>query len=290
MGGALAVGGLALGAGIPQVQLTAASTGAGHTDFIVTGAVPHATVDVVRLSSEHGRFVATVVAEGVKSRSTSGPFSLSPASTTVKRGIYVAIEATAAHTVVTSQPFAWKTSLPARLVSLVKTKAFTSPATTLGGRHVRAEVGPGSINGQVCGSLSTTKTAEGWTVAWTGCSTILNDPAAYNGDTVLVYGAAPYNGGNPFDNPQVIEGVWVGTINVTGNTVASVNIGFDNNVGAFNGQPFTPGEWFNMGMLSSAVESPAGQLPEAPWAAALPFAVAVPGLALWLKNRRGLKA
>ena len=41
------------------------------------------------------------------------------------------------------------------------------------------------------------------------------------------------------------------------------------------------------GVPRSAFEASAGQLPEVPWAAALPFALAVPGLIGMMKKRRG---
>jgi hypothetical protein len=279
---------MAFAAGIPQVQLTVAQDNASTTDFVVSGAMPHSAIEILKLTRVDGHLTATAVKESVATGSPGHNLTLGVESGNVRPGVYVAVELTASHTLRVSVPFAWKVSTPSYAAKLVTVPSLTSGSATLNGGHIRADV-PSTLNGPTCGSVSLTKSATGWIATWTGCNTILDNASLYNGDPVLVMGAPPYDGKNPFDNPPFIAGIWQGNVNVDAHTstIATVNIGFDNNQGSYSGKPFVPGEWFMMELVSSTLETPAGQLPEVPWAAALPVALAVPGLIVMMKKRRG---
>lgn len=151
-----------------------------------------------------------------------------------------------------------------------------SPGATTGHFSLRAADLQGQLNGPTCGSLTVQSDGNGgYEAVWTQCSSV------QNGQLVILVGAQPgQNGTNPFDNPSNVEGIWYGYVS---NGQVTIDMGRTNNV---NNDPITNSEWFAMSVFSSSVESPAGQLPEVPFAAALPLLMAAPVAWFTLRKRQ----
>lgn len=144
----------------------------------------------------------------------------------------------------------------------------------------------GQLNGPTCGTISIQWDAAlspaGYQAIWNtaGCS-----PAPQPGQFVVLVGAQGGPGdANPFDNPQNVEGIWYGWVGPDGNV--TIDLGTTNNQPGYTTAPIDPSEWFAMSVFSSSVESPAGQLPELPWAAAGPLLLGGPLAWVWARRRR----
>jgi hypothetical protein len=272
---ALALAGIGAITGSPGVTLAALKHAT--TSFTVTGVAGHDRVYIFRVTG-HRSGVGQLVRRPAAIFRSTGPLTLT-VSSNASPGVYVAVEVSPHGSITVSPPVGWHVAGFQQPVTLAATPVVSSPRVRLGQHTVRADTtGPGQLNGSTCGSLAFQNSPSGWIGTWSGCTQLAN----YVGATVWVIGAAPLPGGaNPFDNPTSVLGFWWGTVPPVsgGNSPnVTVNIGFDNNVGAANNTPFVPDEWFDMQLSSTAVESPAGQLPEAPWAVALPLALAA---SLW---------
>lgn len=151
-----------------------------------------------------------------------------------------------------------------------------SPGATTGHFSLRAADLQGQLNGPTCGSLTVQSDNNGgYEAVWTQC------PSVQDGQLVILVGAQPGpNGTNPFDNPANVEGIWYGYVS---NGQVTIDMGSTNNV---TNDPITNNEWFAMSVFSSSVESPAGQLPEVPYAAALPLLMAAPVAWFTLRKRQ----
>jgi hypothetical protein len=198
----------------------------------------------------------------------------------IRAGVYEALEINGAGHIVVSQPYAVKELNPMKAVFNLGGTTPMSPALTMGSVHARAirSLGneAGTLNGPTCGTLSFSyQSSTGWTMTWSGCSSLVD------GQLVTLVGAAPLpGGGNPFDNPPDVKGIWYGYV---ANGEVSITAGFKNNI---DGSTISNGEWFAMAVFSSSVEPPAGELPEVPWAIAMPAILL--GVAAGVDRRRRL--
>jgi hypothetical protein len=267
-------------------------------EFVVAGAVKNSSVYVFELHqsgsrSGYGTLVADRSAVQVQPAPNGQGGNLTLQVEGADTGTYVAVDFT--HTGgFTVSNLAYGGTGQSGIVAggVFKTRhvvsppaMFTAPSGSAGSSLAGAVAtafgaAPGTLNGPTCGSLAISQIGTDSTghpilqASWTGCSQLVD------GQFVVEVGAAPSpTGGNPFDNPQDVLGFWYGYVQ-QGSSGPEVVIDMgDHNTNVAPGDPdyyFPTDEWFDMSVFSSNVESPAGQLPEAPVAAALPLLLGAP--------------
>ena len=240
---------------------------AGHnTQFIVTGVTPGASVSVFRLESTTQGPEKLVARDG----RVTGFDAVMTVHYASRRGLYDAVELLpGVKSAQTSELFGWKMAAPVTTSNWINSNAAISPSGSLG-----VKIRDAAPNGPIDGTISVSNANGAYTITWNWSGLKAND-------LVQLIGAGPENGGNPFDNPPSTD-IWENELgNVQTNGTVSFTITQNNLVPS---EPLSNKEWFVI-QLFSGNESPAGQLPEVPYAVALPFVLAVPA-ALWLRRSR----
>lgn len=294
---ALGVAGAAFASGgLPGSSAGGEGSGGAPT-FTVSGVRPGATVRIFALHPQDKQDgYGTPVVASVRT-TAGGRFAL--AVDHAQPGAYVAVEFVHGDILVSNVADSGADHFTATGSGGFGEPHVISPATTASAPPDAAAIpavsdpvgvslaaGPGTLNGPTCGSLSIQQvgTSPGGhpdlEATWSQCDQLTP------GQFVVLIGAGPINGGNPFDNPPPSDvwGFWYGSVN--SDQTVTIDMG-DHNTLLGPGDPnyyFPPGEWFDMSVFSSSVESPAGQLPEVPFAAMLPLLAGAP--LLWAAVRR----